>query len=159
MSAIIMLLAIGSVFIDVRGGAVDVDDWIAQAPAQVKPPASVWELDDAGEPARAVASQLDGDIVAFHVPGTLDANQTRRFIIVDRDTEMPFDQGLRTTTTKDIVTVEQGNTAVQHYKSRGGLPSRITVDGHEAPFSFNDKIYDGTVYYGAHRNALHLKTT
>ena len=156
----------GGLRVCVTGGATEVTDWVAEATLDLAAAAellgvdgrpnrvAVYELGASGAPVARVASQVDitGEsglhAVAWRVPGTLGAGESRKFVIrFDVDGEpIAEERPMRTETDENSVTITNGDIVLLHHRLTGGMISSVTVAGARAEFPWFDKVYDGTIY-------------
>ena len=163
-------VAVDGIILEVTAGSAAVTDWVAEARldlgaarellrAQGRPDQIVVvELDAAGAPSARVTSQVDPGAgkglytVAWRVPGTLDAGAARRFLLTfDVSGEpLPGPDPITVRADGTTATVVNGAISLQHDIGIGGMIRTVTIDGASVALDWNDKIYDGTVYYLRH---------
>jgi len=173
------------ILLEVTAGRAEATDWIAQAdldlataqqllqvggrPDQV----TVYELEGSGEPGKPVPSQVDPTdrlgiyTLTWRVPGTLAAGPSRKFLVRFGGGEAPVRLDVAEDTLPavsvrpegDIATVANGDILLEHHRGHGGMIRRVTVGGAVADLTWNDKIYDGTVYYLANHPANRMDVT
>ena len=161
----------------VTGGKANVTDWVAEAtldlgaargllgargrPDQV----AVYELDDLGNVSNRVASQVDRArskglfTVAWRVPGKLAAGATRRFLLTFRAAKDTEGEGpsVEVKSDKNTITVTNGDLQLEHVRGIGGMIRRVTLGDASASLTWNDKIFDGQVYYLAKHSAERME--
>jgi hypothetical protein len=162
--------------VTVTCGKVAVTDWIAEVtldlPTAQKlvgasgPAERVAVYETTGPDAAVrVASQVDASgeqgpyTVAWQVPGELPAQAVRTFAIRFEDTApgAAVERAVAVSATDDTVTVTNGDLVLEHSRGSGGMISRVTVAGAAAALNWNDKIFDGQVYYLANHRAGKLE--
>ena len=166
------------VLLEVTGGREAVSDWVAQATVDLAAARSIlgWagrpdqivirELDASGDTGAPVAAQVDPSegkgvyTVTWRVPGELAGGATRRFLLsfgtageADNGTAVNVQDNGKT------VIVTNGPRQFQYERSMGGMIYRIALGNASAVFTWNDKIYDGTIYCLANHNAKEMKVT
>jgi hypothetical protein len=163
-----------AVELTVTGGSAGVTDWVAEANvdlaamqevlgAEARPEwLAVYETTGPGAAVR-VASQVDGGgatgvhTVAWRVPGELAAGAVRAFSIRFESTAVAMpQQAVSVDATGGAVRVANGNVMLEHRREHGGMIRRLDIAGASAEITWNDKIFDGRVYYLAHRRAEEL---
>ena len=172
VTACTSLAAADGITVEVIAGKADVADWVAEVTldlaaarellgAQGRPDKiAVYEFDASGKTANRVASQVDPAhgkglyTVAWRVPGKLAAGAARSFVIrFEGGAPVADDRGVTVVASNDVATVTNGDIILEHAKGIGGMIRRVTVGGATAALTWNDKIYDGTVYYLPHQSA------
>ena len=162
----------------VTAGKADVTDWVAHTTLDLATAGDILDIDvsaerigvvelDASGRAAPVVSQVDSTgaagiySIAWRVPGKLAAGVTRTFRVLFQDAGEPdADSGAITVTeTANLATVTNGDIVLEHSRSHGGMITRVGVGGADAKLTWNDKIYDGSVYYLAHRPADKFQVT
>ena len=170
------------IYLEVVGGKVDVNDWVAETTIDLDTASklvgwrgptdqvAVHEVDDVGMPVgksatgMPVASQVDRaveqgmSVVCWRVPGKLAAGQTRRFVLrFDRSGGGTVDEPLiDMAIEQNTITVTNGHVTLVHDSQMGGMIRGVTVGDSTAAISWGDKIFDGTAYSLAKRNALRM---
>ncbi|HDY83320.1 MAG TPA: hypothetical protein ENH48_10270, partial [Halieaceae bacterium] len=167
------------VLVEVTAGEAAVTDWVVEQmldlataaqllgyqgavqPADVR----VVEVDGQGNGLGVVASQVDpaereGEfVVTWVMPGQTQPGATRYFSVRLQDKgEVPVPQtSIRVSTGEDTITVRNGPIALEHQRGIGGMIREVTVGGTTGAFTWNDKAYDGAVYYLANHRANEMK--
>ena len=162
--------------VDVTAGKHEVTDWVAEATLDLVAVAqllavdglpdrvAVCELDTSGNAGARVASQVDRSrdtnlfTIAWRVSGTLDAGESRKFVIrFDIDGEpVAQERPMRVETDENTVTITNGDISLQHHRAGGGLISSVTVGQATAPLSWHDRLHDGRSYYFAKHDASRM---
>ena len=92
------------------------------------------------------------------MPGELGAGAARRFAIRFGEAGAEVDERSVTVATGErILTVTNGDIVLEHVKGTGGMIRNVTVGGSKAALTWNDKIFDGQVYYLANHSAERME--
>ena len=96
--------------------------------------------------------------VAWRVPGTLGAGQSRKFIIrFDiAGKPVPKEKAMRVETDENTATITNGDIVLQHHRLAGGMIAGVTVAGADAHLAWYDKAYDGTIYSLARHTPIRM---
>jgi len=136
------------IILEVTGGNADVENWIAEATLDLATASQL--LGQNGKPTQVTVHEITGEgttvtksvpsqvdhaddknmyIVSWHVPETLAAGMTRRFLVrFDAPNIVEaVEPTLRVTTDKNTVTVTNGNISLEHLLDIGGMIRRVTV--------------------------------
>jgi len=167
-----LAIASDGIILEISAGKAEANDWVAEATldlaaakellgAQGRPDQlAVYELDASGNTPNRVASQVDPAdgkglyTVAWRVPGKLAAGARRSFVIrFEGGAPVADDRALTVETTDDTATVTNGDIVLEHARGIGGMIRRVAVGDATVALTWNDKIYDGTVYYLPHHSA------
>ncbi|MFH0963690.1 MAG: DUF6259 domain-containing protein [Planctomycetota bacterium] len=164
------------VVLEVKGGGAAVDNWVAEATLDLAGAreaaggsgstrkAAVFELDERGEVGPQAESQVNPTdepgiyTVSWRVPGTLAPDAQRRFLLRSAPSgeTMKNETAISVEETADAVLVRSGDLELEHRRGIGGMIRKVTIGGTTALLGWNDKIYDGTVYYLALQSAKKL---
>ena len=188
MSVVIAMLALCAtpvtlargIRVDVVGGKHAVTDWVAEATLDLAAAAKLLGVE--GRPDRIAVSELQASgtrtipvpnqvdragntglyIIAWRVPGRIEAGASRTFVIRFGVSGETVDEAhpIRVHGNKDTATVTNSNAitgdsiVLQHHRAGGGMISSVCVGGAAAKsLRWNDRLHDGKSYYFANHDA------
>lgn len=165
--------------LDITAGEATVTDWIVEQRLDLATAARVLGYEDGvrAEDVRVVevdvngreigvmtsqvdTSQQEGEfVVTWQMPGETPAGARRRFLVkLDGEGEVPLpDVPVSVSADNSTITVTNGAVTLEHLRAIGGMIGRVTVGETTGAFSWDDKAYDGTIYYLADHPAEEMK--
>jgi len=171
--------------VDVVGGKHEVTDWVAEATLDLAAAAkllgakgrpdrvAVFELEASGAPGERVAGQVDRAVddglyaVSWRVPGKLGAGTSRKFVVSfglpgevieeKHPIRLEGDQNTATITNSNAVTGD--SIVLMHERAEGGMIRSVTIGETQAALGWNDRLYDGKMYYVSKHSARKMDVT